>query len=46
MKVLALVVALLSVPAYATDYSPWPGRETTPISSEWLEQAQARGSML
>jgi hypothetical protein len=37
MKALALVVALLSVPAFAADYSPWPGREPTPTETEWLE---------
>jgi hypothetical protein len=26
MKMLALVVALLSVPAFAADYSPWSGQ--------------------
>ena len=30
---LVLLVALLSLPAFAADYSPWPGRAT--------EQAQA-----
>jgi hypothetical protein len=40
MRGLALVVALLSVPAFAADYSPWPGREPAPIASEWTELAQ------
>ena len=30
MKVLALVVTLLSAPAFAADYTPWPGREPSP----------------
>ena len=40
MKVLAVVVALLSVPAFAADYTPWPGREPAPITSERTELAQ------
>jgi len=36
---LALVVALFSVPAFAADYSPWPPGQQ-PIASEWIEQAQ------
>jgi hypothetical protein len=41
MRVLALVVALLSVPAFATDYTPWPGQEREPAaSSKWVELAQ------
>lgn len=39
MRALALVVALLSVPALAADYSPWPGQEPA-SASEWLELAQ------
>ena len=31
MRGLALVVALLSLPALGADYSPWPGREAAPI---------------
>ena len=27
MRILALVVALLSVPAFAADHSPWPAGE-------------------
>jgi len=33
---LALVVALFGVPAFAADYSPWPAGEQ-PIASEWVE---------
>jgi hypothetical protein len=36
---LALVVALFSVPAFATDYSPWPAGQQ-PIAAESIEQAQ------
>jgi hypothetical protein len=35
-----LVVALFSVPAFAADYSPWPGQGDRAIASEWVEQAQ------
>jgi hypothetical protein len=27
MRVLALVVALLGLPAFAADYTPWPGHD-------------------
>lgn len=40
MRILALVVALLSVPAFAANYSPWPGAEGRPIMSEAAELAQ------
>jgi hypothetical protein len=40
MRTLALVVALLSVPAFAADYTPWPGRGSEPIASERIELAQ------
>jgi hypothetical protein len=41
MRVLALVVALLSVPAFAADHTPWPGRERERIVvSKWVELAQ------
>ena len=40
MRGLALVVALLSVPAFAADYSPWPGREREPVESSVLQLAQ------
>jgi hypothetical protein len=39
MKMLALVVALLSVPAFAADYMPWAERGERPRASEWIEQA-------
>jgi hypothetical protein len=37
---LALVVALLSVPALAADYSPWTDRGAAPVASELTELAQ------
>ena len=40
MRGLTLVVALLSVPAFAADYTPWPGQERAQIASESLELAQ------
>jgi hypothetical protein len=40
MKALALVVALLSVPAFAADYTPWLGQERVPAASKWVELAQ------
>jgi hypothetical protein len=40
MRVLALVVALLSVPAFAADYTPWPGQERGLVASTLVEQAQ------
>jgi hypothetical protein len=40
VKTLALVVALLSVPAYAADYSPWLSQERKVSASEWTELAQ------
>ena len=40
MRILVLVVALLSVPAFAADYTPWPGQERQPITSSWVELAQ------
>ena len=36
----AVVVALLSVPVFAADNSPWPAKGEQPIASEWVEQAQ------
>ena len=36
----ALVVALLSVPAFAADHSPWLGAPDRPPMSEWVELAQ------
>jgi hypothetical protein len=42
MKALALILALLSMPAFAADYTPWPGREPVPIASELVELAQQR----
>jgi len=40
MRVLALVVALLSVPAFAADYSPWPSQGERSGVSERTELAQ------
>jgi len=39
---LILVVALLSVPAIAADYTPWPGREPEPFAMALVEMAQQR----
>jgi hypothetical protein len=40
MRGLSLVVALLSAPALAADYTPWPAQERQPIASNWVELAQ------
>jgi hypothetical protein len=40
MRGLALVVALLCVPAFAADHAPWPRREPAQIVSEWTELTQ------
>jgi hypothetical protein len=40
MRTLALVIALLSVSAFATDYTSWPGQEREAIASKWIELAQ------
>jgi hypothetical protein len=40
MRGLALVVALFSVPAFAADYTPWPGHERQLIATDWVELAQ------
>ena len=40
MKALALILALLSMPAFAADYTPWPGQEHQPIASKWVELVQ------
>jgi hypothetical protein len=37
---LALVAALLSVPAFAADYTLWPGQERAPVALKRIEQAQ------
>ena len=42
MRILALVVALLSVPAFAADYSPWPGQARGTIAGERLAQGTQR----
>jgi hypothetical protein len=42
MRLLALVVTLLSVPAFAADYSPWPTKGAQLRASEWVEQAQGQ----
>jgi hypothetical protein len=42
MKALALILALLSTPAFAADYTPWPGQEPPPIAAAWVEMAQQR----
>jgi len=40
MRGLSLVVALLSAPAFAADYTPWPGRDREPLAPTWVELAQ------
>jgi len=40
MTALVVVVALLSVPAFAADHTPWPGQEREPVASKWVELAQ------
>jgi hypothetical protein len=40
MRVLALVVALLSVPAFAAEYTPWPDQGRKPMAATWIQQAQ------
>lgn len=38
---MALVIALLSFPAMAADYTPWPDRSTPPATTfTWGEQIQ------
>jgi hypothetical protein len=44
MKVLALILALLSVPAFAADHSPWPGQGSGTLAGEQL--AQGKGTQL
>ena len=39
MRILALVVALLSVPAFAANYTPWPDQEREPVALKWVELA-------
>ena len=47
MRGLALVVALFSVPAFAADYSPWPGRERSRrMPQNGVELAQQGRSVL
>lgn len=40
LAVAAAALALLSTPAMAGNYTPWPGREAPPPQTEWLELAQ------
>lgn len=40
MKALALVVALLSIPPFAADYTPWPDQGAPSAMAKWLELAQ------
>jgi hypothetical protein len=42
MRGLALPVALLSMPAFAADHTPWPGHELEPGATAWVEMAQQR----
>ena len=47
MKALALVVALLSVPAFAADYTPWPWQEPAPNTASgwsWRNKVTAAAS--
>jgi len=46
MRVLVLLAALLSMPALAADYSPWPDADAEPAGIELLAQAapQSQGS--
>lgn len=41
MRMLALVIALLGVPAFAADYSPWPGRAGGEIAESQTAQGPA-----
>ncbi len=38
MRVLVLIVALFSLPAFAADYTPWPAQKETPLDSLLLAQ--------
>jgi len=42
MRLLALLVALISMPVLAADYTPWPDRDEQPSGIELLAQAQAQ----
>jgi hypothetical protein len=39
MRVLVLLIALLSMPAFAADYTPWPDADAEPAGIELLAQA-------
>jgi hypothetical protein len=39
MRVLVLLVALLSMPALAADYTPWPDADAEPAGIDLLAQA-------
>jgi hypothetical protein len=40
MRSLVIILALISAPAMAADYTPWPGREGVPASFETKEAPQ------
>ena len=39
MRALVLLIALLSMPAFAADYTPWPDADAEPAGIELLAQA-------
>jgi hypothetical protein len=43
MRVLVLLAALLSMPALAADYTPWPDADAEPAGIELLAQAAPQG---
>ena len=43
MRVLVLLAALLSTPALAADYTPWPAADAEPAAIELLAQAVPMG---
>lgn len=43
MRVLVLLFAVLSMPALAADYTPWPNGDEPPTRCELLAQAQTQG---
>jgi hypothetical protein len=44
MRAFAVLIALLSVPAFAADYSPWPAQEPGSLGAALVELAQQRDS--
>jgi hypothetical protein len=45
MRVLVLLAALLSMPALAADYMPWPDADAEPAGIELLAQAMPQGQL-